>query len=274
MNKSLSDTNVADCASSGFMYQRSKRGREQLEYESDLSDFKDEMKAFISNLMASQQEEIKKINVNIENCMALLTAQNEELRKKIEKIENQAKRDKEYITILEDKVEDLQRGSRKANLEIKNVPKVTKESKEDLVKMVTKLSENLGCSIDHTDIKDIYRVQNKRDTKNSPIVVELASTMQKAEFLKMAKNFNIKHKEKLCAKHIGFTTNEYTPIYVSEQLTAKGARLFFLARDLAKSKSYKFCWSAYGRIYVRKNENTPIIHVTGENQICSLLKQE
>ncbi|KAI5639514.1 hypothetical protein NE865_08014 [Phthorimaea operculella] len=200
---------------------------------------------------------------------------NEELQKKLDNLKAQADKDRDYIILLEDKLEDLQRGSRKTNIEIKNVPKTNKETKEELVEMVVNLSKAIDCKVAAGDIKDIYRVRGKKEqTKNTPIIVELTSTIQRTEFLKMAKLFNIKHQEKLCAKHLGFKTNEYTPIFVSEQLTAKGARLYFLARDIAKTKSYKFCWTAYGRIYLRKHENSPIIMIKSEAQANSLMQSE
>lgn len=253
------------------------------DYASEFSAFKEEMKTLISTMMAPQQADIKKIfpslmeikttNNNIEISMAALSAQNEELKKKLDQFEVQAKKDREYITTVENRLEDLQRGSRKANLEIKNVPKLTKETKEDLIEMTITLSKEINCKIDTKDIRDVYRVQNKRsNANNSPIIVELGSTIIKTEFLKMTKSFNIRHKEKLCAKHLGFKKEEYTPVYVSEQLTANGARLHFLARDLAKSKEYKYCWTAYGRVYVRKDESSPIIAIKSESQVNHLMQ--
>lgn len=78
------------------------------------------------------------------------------------------------------------------------------------------------------------------------------------------------NKTKLRAKHLGFTTQEETPVYVCEQLTPKAARLYFLARDLIKSTTFTFCWTAYGNVYVRKDENSPIIKITNEAQINQL----
>ncbi|CAH2093521.1 unnamed protein product [Euphydryas editha] len=164
-----------------YVAQRNKRGREN-EYVHDFNTFREEIKSMISNLMAAQQEEIKKnhptlmeikaTNSDIQNSVEFLASQNEELKKKIEQLETQTKKDKDYITLLEDKVEELQRENRKANL------------------------------------------------------------------------------------------------------TAKGARLYFLARDLAKSQNYKFCWTSYGRIYVRKNENSPVIVIKNENHVNSLMQKE
>lgn len=284
-DKSLSESNIFDQPERtppNYVSYRNKRGREN-DYETDFDDFKDEMKTLITNLISSQNNELQKIhptlmeikntNSNIENSVAFLAAQNEELKKKIEQLEAQNKKDKDRITILEDKIDELQCGNRKSNLEIKNVPKGPNESKEDLINMVINLSTAVHHELEKKDINDIYRVQNKRgNPNNSPIILELTSTLHKTEFIKLTKIYNIRHKEKLSAAHLGIKTSDYTPIYVSEHLTPKRARLYFLARDLAKSKDYKFCWTAYGKIYVRKDENSPIINIKAESQISNLMQ--
>lgn len=266
-----------------FVSDRHRRGIEHQYRNDDFRAFKEEMVNMISSLMSPQQEEIKKIyptlmaikttNVNIESAMAVLSAQNEDLKKKIDHLETRVKRDNEYIIILEDKVEDLQRITRKSHFEIKNVPKVQLETKENLVQMVATLSQAVKSNIDAKDITDIYRVQNKRtNTKNSTVVVELSSTLLKADFIKKTRDYNRHSQEKICAKHLGFKTGEYTPIYVSEQLTTKGSRLFYLARDLAKSRDYKFCWTSFGKVYVRKDETAPTIIINSESQVNNLMQ--
>lgn len=288
LNKSLSESNIAMCADTphtppNFVSQRNKRPREH-DYESDFNNFKEEVKTLISSLITKQSEEIKKIsstlleirttNTSIESSMAFLTSQNEELRKKIEVIEMKAKKDEEYIILLEDKIEDLQRGSRKTTIEIKNAPKIEKETRSDLIKMVAHLSNETKCPIKQNEIKDIFRIPNKRsDVKNGPIVVELTSSILKSDFLISIRTYNRGNKDKLCAKHLGFTTNEYTPIYVSEQLTTKGARLYFLARDLVKSKAYKYCWTSYGQVCVKKDDVSPKIIIKSEMQVTKLMHQ-
>lgn len=209
---------------------------------------------------ANTLKEIQKTNDNIENSITFLAAQNKEFQEKIEKLEGQIKEDRKYISVLEDKIEDMQKDRRKANLEIKNVPRKTSEAKDDLIDMVISLSNTVGCQMVKSDIRDIYRIRGKKDDiQNTPIIVETTSTLLKTDVLKMCKAFNNKHKSKLCAKHLDFRRFEDTPIFVSEQLTAKASRLYFLARDLVKSQSYKFCWTAYGKVYVRKEENSRII---------------
>lgn len=288
-NKSLSESNIPEQVGlrtpPNFVNQRTKTKRGP-DYDNDaLLELKEEIKHMISSMMATQNEDIRKIystlvgikntNTSIESAMANLSAQNEDLQKKIEQLEIRSKRDNDYIIILEDKIEDLQRGSRKSSLELKNVPKMVNESKDDLVNMITTLSDVVKSRIEPRDIKDIYRVQNKRtNTKNSTVIINLGSTLLKTDFMKKVKEYNRNQKDKICAKHLGFTSEEYTPIYMSEQLTAKGARLHFLARDLAKSKQYKFCWTSYGIIYVKKDDSSPTIVIKSEAQVHNLLQEK
>jgi hypothetical protein len=138
--------------------------------------------------------------------------------------------------------------------------------------MITSLSSIVGSSIVKSDIKDIYRIRGKRDRVSSAsiIVVEMTSTLQKTDLIQKCKTFNTKNKTKLRAKHLGLTEQEDAPIFVSEQLTPKASRLYFLARDLIKSTDFTFCWTAYGNVYVRRDENSPIITITNEAQIKQL----
>lgn len=286
--KSPSESNLIQASKSDLttppsnVFRRGKRDREN-EWHSDFADFKSEIKTMMGALLAEQEKELKKLfsptlteiqktSQNIESSIALLMSKNEELTKKVAQLELQKKKDSECILILENRIEDIQRADRKNNIEIKNVPKNDKESKEDLVNMVVRLGKSIDCKIDSRDVSDIFRVRGKKEGPNGPIIVELFSTILKTNVLKKSKTFNVKNKTKLRAKHLGFTKDEETSIFVSEQLTVKGSRLYYLARDLAKSKGYKFCWTSYGRVYVREHENAAIIAISSESQVNSLMQ--
>lgn len=255
--------------------------RKEHELEYQLEKFREEIKSMISDLMSTQSMELKRItptlmdiqqsNRHIEESMNFLTAQNEELKRKIEQMEGQARKDGEYILLLEDRLEDSLRSYRKTSLEIKNVPKSNNETGDHLVNMVLNLAKITECKFSVTDIKDIYRIKTKKDQSYAPIIVETVSTLKKNDLLQKCKLLNSKRKEKLCAKHLGITHKPDSPVYISEHLTPKGSRLFFLARDLAKSRGYKFCWTRYGLVYVRKDENSAIILIRNEGQVHTLL---
>lgn len=282
MNKSVSESDLLvdnNFTSPNYISTRCKRKRDE-DIHVDFENFKKEMRDMMSkrdgeiDKITPALNEIKQTNKSIEASLSFLISQNEDLKKKVESLETQIKKDKDYIVVLEDKLEEAQRSSRKTCIEIKNVPKQSNETTETLIKYVSTLATNLNCQVNDSDIRDIYRVQSKRKDKiNTSIIVETRSTILKSDIIKRCKTFNIKNIQKLRAKHLGIKTNEETPIYISEQLTAKGSRLFFLARDLVKVKNYKFCWTSFGRVYVRRDEESRIITITNEGQIQNLMQE-
>lgn len=287
LNKSLSDPNMSEVGNNTppntYVSVRNKRMREE-DLPSEFRSFKEEMRELFSTFLATQKsellvintnlKEIQQTNISIEASVARLSSQHEEFLKKIDSLELQAKKDREYITILEEKLEDLQRGSQKTCIELKNVPKKPQETRGDLLNMVLSLSKSISGNLEVKDVKDIHRIQGKKvGVKNTPIIVELGSTIIKTDFLQKAKTYNIKNKIKIQAKHLGFTNNEDTPVFISEHLTAKGNRLYFLARDLAKTKQYKFCWTAFGRVFVKRDENARAILIKSESQVHHLMQE-
>ncbi|KAI5633303.1 hypothetical protein NE865_13970 [Phthorimaea operculella] len=266
---------IADQSSIHFVTQRPDRQllNQFQSFREDMRKLMDLQKKDIADIKKTL-EEIQQSNKNIEDSITHLNKQHEEFDKRLTLIENHSKENREYIMFLEDKLEELQLGSRKTNFELKNVPKKDNEDNESLIAMVTCLSETVNCKIERSDIKDIYRVRGKNpEQKNTPIIIETNSVILKTDLIKKTKAYNIRNRTKLCAKHLGFKTQEDTPVYLSEHLTAKAARLHFLARDLAKSKSYKFCWTAYGKVYVRKSEQSRIIQIKTEQQVHHLLAE-
>lgn len=136
--------------------------------------------------------------------------------------------------------------------------------------MIENLSKSINVTINRGDIRDIYKSKSTSEKKS--VIVELSSTLLKEDILKGAKSFNKRnHSDKLCAKHLGSKRNPDSPVFIAEYLTPKASRLFFLARDLRRSKNYKYCWTSYGRVYLRKDDNSPIIQITNEAIIQKLM---
>ncbi|CAK1599750.1 unnamed protein product [Parnassius mnemosyne] len=119
--------------------------------------------------------------------------------------------------------------------------------------------------------KDVFRLNSK--TGKTTIVTEFTSVIVKNSVIQAAKTFNKQHPDqRLNSAMIGFK-EQVRPIYVSEALTNKGRRLFFLARSYAKTEGYKFCWTSHGKVYLRKTAESPHIEVKDETQLLDLKKQ-
>jgi hypothetical protein len=217
-------------------------------------------------------KDIQQTNSMIQSSITYLCEENSEMKNKIAQLESEFKRDKEQILLLESKFEDTQRNDCKCNIEIRNVPINGNESKSELFEMISQLAKNINVDMTKQDIKDILKInKNKNKKEKSTIVVEFTNTFIKTCILKGAKTYNIKNRDnKLKALHLGLKTNNDIPIFISENLTTKASRLHFLARDLKMSKNYKYCWTSYGKVYLRLDDDSPIIVVTSEAQVHQL----
>lgn len=215
MNKAI-DTQEDQNSPPNYISQRNKRPREEHISPSQSHCYKEDMKEFMRSLICEQKnsliceqkkelteitkslKEIQQTNTNIELSVSLLATQNEEFRKKIEMLESQAKKDREYICVLEDKVEDLQRAARKTNVELKNVPRKNSETREDLINLVVNLSKTVKADVCPRDIKDIYRTKGRNEKENNPpMIMKLGSTILKTDLIKKIRDFNRKNKIKL-----------------------------------------------------------------------------
>ncbi|KAL0869440.1 hypothetical protein ABMA27_007674 [Loxostege sticticalis] len=281
LDKTQSEPNLSiiddDSTVRNFVSTRTKRKRCE-----DFDDFRQEMKELFDDWTEKQNKQLQKLfpilnniqeaNKGIEASITFLAEQNTEFKKKIEQMELEIKKKNEYIAIIEDRLEDTLRNSRKTCIEIRNVPVESQETKEGLVGMVDNLAKTLNTNLTKSDIKDIYK--SKGPTERKSIIVELSSTLTKEQILKSAKAYNLRNRSnKLAAKHLGINKFADTPIFVCENLTPKASRLYFLARDLKKTKDYKFCWTSYGRVFLRKDEQSPIIQVHNELQIQKLINE-
>lgn len=265
--------------------QRSKRKKTDYKCDQNSKEYNsifNDTKEFIKQLMNNQEGKINDILTtlkemqicftNLQNNISILTEENNTLKRRIDLLEIQNKQDGEYVTMLENNYEDQQRISRKCNIEIKNICLKKEETKTDIINMIYLLGENLKLKIDKQDVKDIIKIKTKNNKHT--IIVEFNTTQMKNDMLKSAKLYNYKNKNnKLSAKHLGLKSNPDEPIFLSENLTAKSSRLFFLARDLKKVKNYKYCWTNYGKIYIRQDYKSPIISITSEGQVQKLISK-
>ncbi|KAG7295252.1 hypothetical protein JYU34_022252 [Plutella xylostella] len=257
-----------------FITRNIKRKRSE-DITTELSDFKTEIKDMLSTFMLKQSTEGAQITSSlktIESSLSFLAEQYEDMRKKMEDMERENKKDKEYICILENKVEELQKSQRKCSLELKNVPKLSTETKSTLIDMATNLSKSLKIELSSNDIKDIYRTSAKGD--KAPIVMELSSYIQKTNLIKGAKSYNSQNKNnRLSTLNLGMKCDS-TPVFLSDPLTQKGNRLFYLARELSKAQNLKFCWTNLGNVFIRKDENSPIVKIINESQIQRMYESD
>ncbi|CAG9138041.1 unnamed protein product [Plutella xylostella] len=239
--------------------------------------FMDEMRTLFKELKNTQAEKIEKLftaveeiksqNYEIRASMEFISQKYDEFKLQLEKLERDHAKSHEYIQSLEEKIDTLERGQRSTCLEIRNIPCNKPETKEMLLKTVTEISRKLNVKMDSQEVKDIFRTKNK-DPKKTTVILDLTSVLTKEKVIQMFKKYN-KEKPRLSTEDLKLP-GPSQPIFISENLSAKMKRVFFLARDFAKMNNFKFCWTSSGKIFLRKTEGEGPILIRCENDIIKL----
>ncbi|XP_053614038.1 uncharacterized protein LOC128677315 [Plodia interpunctella] len=244
------------------------------EEESSMRDFMQEMKNMFVTFEESQNQkyaylqstlnEIKEKNLEIANSLDFLSQKYDEIILKVSKLEADSKNSQSHIQGLEAKIEHLERKARLCAVEIRNIPKINpNETKEDLCKTAQIIGEAVDVQIKSEEIKDIYRLSSKQESAK-PIVVEFTTLLKKDKLLSSIKSYNRQNGNNKLNTTILKMSCPDRPIYVSEALTFKAKRLYYLAREYAKINDYQFCWTSNGTVQLRKRENGPIIRINSE----------
>lgn len=218
-----------------------------------------------------QNDTIQNTNTDLKKSMNFVSDQVREIQDKITTLEEERKDITQQIDVIHIKIENMERISKKTSVEIRNVPKRQKEGKKDLFSMIEKLHNTVEPQekVDAGLLRDVYRLPSKPNAVTTTVVAEFSNTLAKENFLGKIKRYNKNKFEQLSSKHMG-VNEPPTFIYVSEHLTVNATRLFFLARDVAKTEGFDFCWTSNGRVFLRKKENTPHILVKSEETLASI----
>lgn len=222
--------------------------------------------------LQSAMSEIIAQNTDIKDSIAFISKQYDDMKLKVQSLESEREADRCQILQLEDKVETLERLLHSTKIEIRNVPKKQGENKEDLCRIVTDLTKVLSTPVQKHEIKDVFRGGKKEGV--SPIVVDFVSTMSKDAIIKGVRLFNSKNgQNKLNTTHLNLD-GPTKPIYLSERLTSKNQHIYYLARTFAKENGFKFCWTSYGKVFLRRDEGQHQVHIRNEADLVKLHQEK
>lgn len=261
-----------------------KPRRKKIDEDSDRLDFfMAEMKNLFSEFKLQQElkldsltkvvSEIKKEYSEIRKSMEFLSASYDDLIKKMDSVQSECGKNKEHVKLLENKIELLERNSRCTSIEIRNIPKLPSETKPTLYNLVRKAGNKVNCVVRESDIRNIFRVKTRNETQ-SPIVVEFVTAVIREELLKSTRTYNKSNSnDKLNTSHLDIG-GPPRPVYVAESLTNKARRIYYLARELTKERSYAHCWTLNGQVFLRKTDGAPPLRMGSEEDVLLLRKEK
>lgn len=246
--------------------------------EDEIQSFMSEIKKMMSlNLVHQDRKfdalysvvnEIKQQNTDIIKSIDFVSEKYEECSLKLQKAEEDRKKDQAYIQELEARVSYLERSSRYNSIEIRNLPQKPRETKEDLINLVKSIGTAINTDIQTNEIKDLFRFDTKSSSKK-PIIVEFTTVLKKESILEATKDLRKRRKIDLNTALINLP-GPPEPIYLSESLTASTKRIYALTRKFASENDYQYCWTKHGHVFIRKNTTAKVIKITKTEDLNNL----
>lgn len=267
----------------GNVTHRFKRKRPECGNE-ELLQFMTEMKAMFKELkdrQASQDEKMEKISVAVEDIKTQSTALQtsadflsnkfDAIQSQLHKLETERHSNLEYMQGLEDKLEQLERHKRATCVEIKNIPHNTGETKQELLNQVISIAKVLNTPIDPHYVRDVFRI-NTKDPNNKTIIVDFTSVLPKEQLIRKYRDYNKSNKTSKFNTETLHIKGPRKPVFISENLSPKMKRLFYVSKEYARTNSFDHCWLSNGKIFLRKKEGQAAVHIKGEEDL-KILKE-
>ena len=152
---------------------------------------------------------------------------------------------------------------RRNNLEIVGVP--YKEG-ENTNKMAMEVCKLIDVDITQDQISTSHRWQtNKRTNEKitSPIIVRFISRDVRNKVFSNRKLIRSADMKK-------FFINGIENLYVNENLTKFRKKLFWSAKQKAKSNGFRFYWTANGNVFARRSEKSTPILIRNEDDLLKI----
>ncbi|XP_059054407.1 uncharacterized protein LOC131848526 [Achroia grisella] len=205
----------------------------------------------------------------IRNSIEFHSAQCEDLNKKVNLFSDDIKN----IVTLESKLIAIQNENRQLkqlinsndqrerllNLEIVGIPETANEHPTNIVINLAKLA---NVDIIPANIIFVNRItpKNKQHGRPRILIARLSSRLLKDNIISGAR------KLRLTTKDLG-VSGEVKPVYVNDNLTPQNKLLLKKCKETAKIKEFQYVWTKHGKVYIRKNDTSPLIQILDEEDM-------
>lgn len=242
---SPSNNSDTECTSNGNLLVQIERM-----LDSKLNELKD-------SLTVEFRKELKTVSAKfdrLESSHTKLSDDHNLLRKEFDNLKKKSEADGDKMLDLQSLINKQQQLARSSNLEIVGLPETPNESAAEIV---VKIAAHVGIQLQRTQIESAHRVQPMRkiEGRPKPIVVKLQTRLLKDQIIS-----GLRKTKGITTRDLGLggTGRRF---FVNEHLTPENKQLLNATKLRAKDKSYKFVWVRNCNIFLRKNEESPVIVV-------------
>ena len=166
---------------------------------------------------------------------------------------------------------EMEQYIRRECLEIRGVP--TGED-EDTNEIIRKIADLVDVDIDEDDISISHRLPipsskpgtNKRpESRDPPIIVRFVRREVRDELYKSRTKLRNK-----TTQDIGIERHRAQKIFIAESLTRRNHQLLNLCLQKKRELNYKFLWTKYGKVLMRKDGSSPVISIATDKDLDKL----
>lgn len=205
----------------------------------------------IEELKLEFRESFKTLSQDLQKFKDDFALDFKELKTSVAVLKTKCKEKDQVIEGLTRQLNTLEQYGRNRNLEIDNIEQVQGEDVENIAITV---AEKLRIVVKESDIEVAHRIPSKSNS-NRPlkIIVQLASRKLRDKILAARRRAN-----NFTSANIVGELGDYSrqTIYVNENLSPYFKDLLWRTKIRAKETGYKFVWFKFGKVLVRKDDQS------------------
>ena len=194
--------------------------------------------------------------------MFLLEESNKDLKKENSFLSNELVKATNEIKNLRDQQDEFEQYGRRECLKVRGILQLHGESTNEIV---MKIGSKVGVTIKQEDISVSHRlpVQGSNAKNFNPVIVVKFIRRDVRDQL-FAARYKLKD---LTTKDMGYSRSTPSKIFIVESLTKKKKELFKICLQVKREKRYRFLWTRYGKIMMRKDENSEALTISNLQQL-------
>ena len=153
---------------------------------------------------------------------------------------------------------------------------LTAQQTQDTSDIVANLAKLVNINLDKEDISISHRLKaqqsSSRDTRfpsRPPSIIVKFVRREVRDRLYRARN----RLKNFSTKDLNLGRLSDNKIFISESLTQRNRELFNSALKLKKDLGYRFIWSFYGRIFIRRDADSPAVPISSDKDLENIKRR-
>ena len=205
---------------------------------------------------------VKSLNTKyekMEETLVVLQEENKALKEEHASLKAQVLSSANDLKSVQKSLNDLEQYTRRDSVEIRGIPLPEESQEEDTNEIVLQLSKKMGIPLERKDISVSHQIRS-RSLVDPAIIVKFVRREVRERLYRARKRL-----KSITTADFGFSVEK--KIIINESLTPKNKELFKDCLRFKKDNNFKFLWTNAGKIFLRRNADSPVILINSSADI-------